>query len=427
MKIAKYSLLTLLLMMIVLTSCELEKSIDKTPFSTGSADFSSFAVIGDSYPAGYQSAALTEQHQIYSFPNLIAQQAGVDTFQQPLLGYPGIGVYTSAGYGILELETLSPLSIVAQDYEDYPNFDKNNPYISSEVRDYPKPYNNLSIPGIFLTDILNAAIYEFSESKSPLINTILRCDFAHQKTVVDQLKELNPTFVLCMAGNSDMLDYALSGGTSDNPMPTAVEFGDLYAELMDSLKATGADIVTGNIPDIQTLPFFNTLEPYVIDTLTGLPALVDDEKVPFIGVDPETDLVLLTAMASISEGLGVPIEYGGTDEPLPDEDFLNAEEISELGEKITAYNAAISSICGSRDIPVFNFNVFLNDLQETGYEIVGYTFEGEFLTGGFFSLDGIHPNDAGNALLANRWIDLINNSFNANIPSVDVKKILDGK
>jgi lysophospholipase L1-like esterase len=112
---------------------------------------------------------------------------------------------------------------------------------------------------------------------------------------------------------------------------------------------------------------------------------------------------------------------------LPDEDFLNAEEISELGEKITAYNAAISSICGSRDIPVFNFNVFLNDLQETGYEIVGYTFEGEFLTGGFFSLDGIHPNDAGNALLANRWIDLINNSFNANIPSVDVKKILDGK
>jgi hypothetical protein len=110
-----------------------------------------------------------------------------------------------------------------------------------------------------------------------LINTILRCDFAHQKTVVDQLKELNPTFVLCMAGNSDMLDYALSGGTSDNPMPTAVEFGDLYAELMDSLKATGADIVTGNIPDIQTLPFFNTLEPYVIDTLTGLPALVDEK------------------------------------------------------------------------------------------------------------------------------------------------------
>lgn len=427
MKITKYSLLTLLLMMIVLTSCELEKSIDKKSFSTGSADFSSFVVIGDSYPAGYQSAALTEQHQIYSFPNIIAQQAGVDTFQQPLLDYPGIGVYTSAGYGILELEMLSPLSIIAQDYEDYPNFDKNNPYISSEVRDYPKPYNNLSIPGIFLTDILNAAIYEFSESKSPLINTILRCDFAHQKTVVDQLKELNPTFILCMAGNSDMLDYALSGGTSGNSMPTAEEFGDLYTELMDSLKTTGADIVTGNIPDIQTLPFFNTLEPYVIDTLTGLPVLVDEEKVPLIGVNPETDLALLTAMASTSEGLGVPVEHGGTGEPLPDEDFLNAEEIDELDQKIGAYNNAISSICATKNIPVFDFNVFLDDLQETGYEIVGYTFEGEFLTGGFFSLDGIHPNDAGSAFLANQWIDLINNSFNANIPPVDVKKILEGK
>jgi len=36
-----------------------------------------------------------------------------------------------------------------------------------------------------------------------------------------------------------------------------------------------------------------------------------------------------------------------------------------------------------------------------------------------FSLDGIHPNNGGHAIIANAFIDVINKAFGLNIPLVD--------
>lgn len=50
----------------------------------------------------------------------------------------------------------------------------------------------------------------------------------------------------------------------------------------------------------------------------------------------------------------------------------------------------------------------------------GVTYTPEFVKGGTFSLDGIHPNMRGYALCANYWIECINAKFGSNIPQVDV-------
>src|SRR3712207_4941473 len=68
----------------------------------GSADFSRFVALGDSYGAGVVSSSLNERHQAWSWPAIIARQVGYalcaptaaatdDCFAQPLVSFPGIG------------------------------------------------------------------------------------------------------------------------------------------------------------------------------------------------------------------------------------------------------------------------------------------------------------------------------------------------
>ena len=47
----------------------------------GSADFTRFVALGDSYGAGVVSGSLNERHQVWSWPAVIARQAGLTTCQ----------------------------------------------------------------------------------------------------------------------------------------------------------------------------------------------------------------------------------------------------------------------------------------------------------------------------------------------------------
>ena len=75
-------------------SCgDFKKTNVVTPPSTGKLDFSRYVALGNSLTAGYQSGAVFESAQLWSFPADIARQAGVpdSDFQQPLITDPGIG------------------------------------------------------------------------------------------------------------------------------------------------------------------------------------------------------------------------------------------------------------------------------------------------------------------------------------------------
>ena len=80
------------------SSCgDFKKSNVATPPSTeGKVDFTRFVSLGNSLVAGYESGALYQSAQVYSYPNQIAQQAAVAMgkavdFEQPLISDPGIG------------------------------------------------------------------------------------------------------------------------------------------------------------------------------------------------------------------------------------------------------------------------------------------------------------------------------------------------
>ena len=50
----------------------------------------------------------------------------------------------------------------------------------------------------------------------------------------------------------------------------------------------------------------------------------------------------------------------------------------------------------------------------------GIDYSADFVSGGLFGLDGIHPTPFGYAVLANEWIEAINETYGAEIPVVNL-------
>jgi lysophospholipase L1-like esterase len=433
MKTLKYILVTSLL---ILFGCSLEEPSKKiTELNLGDADFSRYVAIGNSLTAGYQSGALTESRQVNSYPNQIARQAGVEaSFVQPLLGYPGIGTYSTAATnpgGILELvfldnpatpNTVNPDPLIQPAFfADYPTFNPLNPYISDAIRTHPAPYNNLGIPGALTYELLNSTSAASSLSGSnSFFDVVLRNPGLGNTTVIQQASGLLPTFITCWIGNNDVLGYATSGGTFP-PAPTDVTtFTALYGQLLDALQATGADIVVANIPDVTTIPFFTTIPPYIINPETNDLLLVGGAPLPLLGVNPAEDFVLLTATEAMKNGLGIPATLGGTDQPLPNQVVLTKAEQVIATQAVADFNSAIATLAGARNIPVVDINSFFNDVAANGYDIGGLELTTEFITGYIFSLDGVHPTSVGYSVVTNEFIKVINENFNATIPLVNI-------
>ncbi|MRR13742.1 hypothetical protein EG835_15135, partial [bacterium] len=55
------------------------------------ADFSKFVVVGASVDSGFIDSCWVKHGQTDSWPAILARQAGVSAFQQPIIGEPGLG------------------------------------------------------------------------------------------------------------------------------------------------------------------------------------------------------------------------------------------------------------------------------------------------------------------------------------------------
>jgi hypothetical protein len=102
---------------------------------------------------------------------------------------------------------------------------------------------------------------------------------------------------------------------------------------------------------------------------------------------------------------------------------LNPSEIAIIQDHVNVNNKSIQDLCGAANIPVLDVNALLNELATTGRKIGGVTLTSEFLRGGVFSYDGVHPNDIGYAVVANEFIRVINASGGA-LPPVDLGPVM---
>src|SRR5438067_1308475 len=185
----------------------------------GSANFSKFVAIGDSYGAGYEAGSLNERHQPYSWPAIVAKQAGLslcpatavatdNCFAQPLIAYPGLpgGELVFTGTTIVNVPgSGAPL-----------------------MSGFGRPFNNLSVPGYTVGAVLTI---KGTEANAGLGLPILR----GLGTEVDQALAQQPTFIAVWIGGNDFLG-AVSQGNPDLLTPTAT-FTAAYNAILDKLVA----------------------------------------------------------------------------------------------------------------------------------------------------------------------------------------------
>ena len=125
-----------------------------------------------------------------------------------------------------------------------------------------------------------------------------------------------------------------------------------------------------------------------------------------------------------------PTSVLGVALPLPAQYVLAAADIQQIEQRRGELNAIIADVAGdySSRIALYNTNdpngtfadLFGIDGSAPGIEFGGTFLNADFTPFGVFSTDGIHPNPRGAAIVANEMLDLIESSFNATLPRVNV-------
>jgi hypothetical protein len=426
--------------LILLAACE--PKIDEFSPSKGNADFSSYVAVGDSWTAGFADASLYLSGQENSYPNIINGQfsfVGGGYFNQPLmLDDYGIGLATGVPKPKLVMgyhEDCKGVMGLSPAYADVDVNMANLAPVDSEL-----PFNNISTPGLksFYMGVPGMA------AQNPYYGR-----FASDpgNKILDEIPPVNATFFTLWLGSYDALAYAISGGNDPSNKLTLVEIfaGSLQATLA-TLTANGAKGVVANIPDVTDAPFFHTI-PYNVlaldqptaDLLNGayfplnqlIKSLGSTDTLHFIaGQNPVVieDLILPWGMRQIKSDeyvlLSTPQDSikcagWGSQKPIPVQFILDSTEVANVKQAVADYNAQIDQLISGQNIALVNMYEILKEMNE-GLVFDNVNFSPKFVTGNFYSTDGLNPTPVGSAVIAHYFIEAINNTFDASIPQVIV-------
>ncbi len=278
-------------------------------------------------------------------------------------------------------------------------------------------------------------------------------------------------------GNLDPSTYGGNDITDPNVFAAA------YSAQVDALVAGGAKGVLLNIPDVTSIPYFTTVpaQSIPLDAATAgavnaqfalyngalgqlvaggfisaeeaairainfveginYPIMTDVDLTDVTailigaGLDSETaallgqlrqvksdDLVVLTASSALGSvpDPSNPLGIVGVSIPLTNQFVLTSTEQDRVATAGAAYNAIIEGLAAANELGYGDMKSALADVAANGAAYNGGLLTSTYVTGGAFSLDGVHPTPRGYAFTANTIIDVINTTYNASIPKVDI-------
>ncbi len=465
-------------------SCDTDFDQDLTtvPVTSGSADFSRYVALGNSLTAGYRDGALYIDGQNESYPSIVASQmslAGGGDFRQPLMpnnsgGFtnlfnPNTGAF--AGKLVLTVAdgSLAPTPTA--------------PGGALDNITAAGPYQNLGAPGAKSFHLGLSGYGNAAGLQAGLANPYyVRFATSTTSSIITDAVAQNPTFFSLWIGNMDVLAYATSGGMGTdqkgnmnpatygpNDITDPGVFSSVITSYVNALTANGAKGVIANIPSVTSIPFFNRVPAMPIAGLndaqvnqlnTGYAqynaalaqaksfALITDAEyqkrlikfepgiangavivdkdltnltamqIPSYRQTTANDYILLTASAVLTPSAG-----GGTSVPLADHYVLTEIEAGKVTAATTAYNTSLSTIAQSKGLAFVNAHSKMTELSSSsGIRWNGVKYTAEFVTGGTFSLDGIHLTGKGAGLIANEFIKAINAKYGSNLPLAEINK-----
>lgn len=453
------------------TNIEPEEVVILPELTTGSVDFSTYVSIGNSLTAGFTDNALFKASQENSFPNILSQKfsmLGGGSFNQPLTN-DNFGGLALAGNRIQEprlvttggapvtLESVIGAVTVSTDVA------LNNP---------TGPFNNMGVPGAKSFHLLAPGygnIMNLPLAANPYF--VRMTGTTPNASVLELSMAQAPTFFSLWIGNNDVLGYATTGGDGTNtitPVDGApgVGFNQTYGALIATLTSGGAKGVVANIPYVTDIPHFTTVtyNPVPLDTATadllnqgyalyngglqqalaalaGTGLLTEEEvakrTINFSAGEGNAMVIVdenLTDLGAINPAFAgipqyrqataedlfvlplsslIPLGYG-TQIPLEDKWVLTPEEQLEIKTATDNYNATIEATATSAGLAFVDANSLLSQLATTGLESDNFILASNLVTGGAFSLDGVHLTSRGYSMIANEFMKAIDAAYSTN-------------
>jgi len=443
--------------------------------SNGSADFSKYVALGNSLTAGYADGALYHSGQNAGYANLLATQlkevgggefvlpeviseqgvlpgklklavvngnlapvpandGELDPFYPPLgyaidnLGVPGakVGHLLAPGYGnianlaaglsnpyFVRMASTPDITVIEQALNQAPTF-------------FSLWIGNNDVLGFASTggvgDIITSEA-DFTAYYNALAQTL--ASTGAQGVLANIPSVTSAAYFNTVPGNA----LVISAGLADT-----MNFGMLLleAQVNGILASAGLPDFTYGITfksgannflihdnDFLYKDLFNA----IADTSTDPVAKIFLHQVQFRQIDIAAGelLTLRTPQDSLSMGMGSFMEIGGTLLPfgIPDVYVLDKTEIMQVNTAINNFNTIIKNTANQYNWAFVDINAKFNEMKD-GVVIDGVDLNADYVTGGIFSLDGIHLSPRGNAAVSNFFIDAINKKYNSKISTVNV-------
>lgn len=451
-----------------------EDAVVEIPITPGTAVLTKYVALGDSFAAGYSDGALFKAGQSNSYVNILAEQfipaggvAATNPFMADNIGGLLLGGNVIAGPR-LWFNGKGPVPVTGTPTTE----------VTSKLTG---PFSNLGVPGAKSYHLLAAGYGNVAGVASGKANPYY-ARFATSGTatvLADALTQV-PTFFSLFIGGNDVLGYATSGGIGvnqtgnldpstygGNDITDPNVFANVYNTLATNLTANGAKGVVANLPYVTTLPYFTTVPfnpvPLVAAQVSALNSayaaynqglvgaknagLITEEErlkrtIKFIVGN--NSVVIVDEYLKNLAGLGLPsyrqtakgdlivlfsqgestqefLKAGnGTAVPLQDRWVLSQNEVAEVKVATDAYNVTIAATAESKGLAFVDAKAAMTQLSTTGVRFGNYHMSAGYVTGGAFSLDGVHPSARGYAFIANLFVDAINTKFGATLRKVDL-------
>lgn len=420
-------------------------TLDEPRILGGNADFSRYVAVGGGLSAGFSDSALTYESQMASVPAMLNSRFDLiaeGSFKQPLVNQ-GNGLVVSQINTIIRGKQYLSSYINCRSEYDYqvkflPGNNADLQWIGNRG-----PFNNLSVPGAksfqlysqFLGrggNVGNYYYYRFASDTGGVSGL--------SSTVIGDASLINPTFFSLWIGSSDIYSYAASGGIGSpsginlNDITPVDTFNKAVDFVVNSLTGNGAQGIIANIPDIQDVPYFNSI-PYNGLNLTSSEAAelnaVSPPGITFtVGSNPyvisETGSV---SIRQIKAGelllLSLPIDslicggWGTPQKPINGAYVLDSAELSNIKNASIAFNSKLQNVALAKNLAFADIRNLYKSFSR-GLVYNGVAFNAGYIRGGVFSIDGIHPNQRGYAMISNEFLKAINNQYKSTLPDVDV-------
>lgn len=402
------------------------------PKKNHTINFKRFIALGDSITAGYADGVLSADGQRTAYPALLATQYhGSSTCVQPrqVTGLPQL---------VLVPDTQNPRNKWGKLAIQHAIAGDQNPVHPSPGTE--APFYNLAVPGAKTAHLL-APGYGDPAKGAGNYNPFFAGMAADPRTssVLEDALNLNPSFFTLLIGNNDLLAYAMTGGTGEQltPLdgPPGTGFEASFRYVVAALCQQGAQGVLATLPDLSSIPFFNTIpfnalllekaEAENLNALHGGSGLTFRTGVNAFLADGasdaskpvrlnEGDLVLTEVMLDVRRQ-----DYLCGRLPIPKRYYLNREEVNLVKAAIRDYNNVITQVAGEYGLGLVQLDRLLERVQpDRLYDARARAIR--YFETGTFSLDGIHINPLGQALLANEFVKCIQRHYGLKIPRLPI-------